>query len=88
VTMFITLEGRTPCELCGYRIRHLLCATVRVSKRSMRTTGTSLGAYEFYYCPECGTEVSGGETGRRFRLLPDDAAAVAAYRQQRWPVPA
>ena len=38
--MFVTLEARTSCGLCGYQIRVTMCGTARVNKRSMRVEPT------------------------------------------------
>jgi hypothetical protein len=82
----VTLETCIPCP-CGYRIRAIMTATVRVNKRSMRTTGPMLGFIEHTRCPQCGAEVQRGEMEREpYRLAEEDAVKVAEYRKRRWGV--
>lgn len=82
--MTVTLETAYPCP-CGHRIRAIMTATVRVNKRSMRTTGPMLGFIEHTHCPECGAEVPRGAVEREpYRLSEKDAALVAEYRKRKW----
>jgi hypothetical protein len=71
-----------PCP-CGLRPRGVEVATVRVNRRTLRTTGFVLGAMP-WRCDECGLPAPDRVTVRRW-LDPADAAAVAAYRARRWP---
>ena len=88
--MIVSLETRTPCQGdgCSRPIRMIMTATVVINKRSMRTTGTLIGAFEFIRCPDCGTEVQrGGEIPREpYRLVAEDAVKVAEYRKRKWGV--
>lgn len=80
------MECRVPCLLCGYLHRVIMTATVVVNKRSMRTNGVMLGGYQYARCPECGTPAGRDSSSPRtpYRLFPDSAANVAAYRLHRW----
>lgn len=84
--MFVSLEARTPCLLCGFRDRVIMCGMARVNKRSMRVRGPLLGATGHWKCPECGT-VAQGELKPRSSYVLDEisARAVADYRARRWP---
>lgn len=83
--MLVTLEARTPCMLCGFRFRILMFASVRVNKRSMRTTAPMIGALGEHRCPECGTPNAGDLRPRTTYVLdPESVAKVAQYRQRRW----
>jgi hypothetical protein len=80
--MFLTLEGRVPCVLCGYRIRCLRMNTFRINKRSMRSQGTGLCWME-RSCPECGT--ANHSEPSTYVISATDRPKVAAYRAKRWP---
>jgi hypothetical protein len=84
------MESSVACtgDGCGRAIRLIMTATVVVNKRSLRTVGIILGGFEHTRCPDCGTEVprSGVVPREPYRLMPDDAAKVAAYRRRRWGV--
>jgi hypothetical protein len=85
--MTVTLWADSPCLLCGYRIRVLMVATVRVNRRSMRTTGPGLGGFQYVRCPECGTDNRTGiavAPRSPYRLVGEDARRVAEYRHRRW----
>ena len=84
--MFVTLEARTPCLLCGFRDRVIMTGTARVNKRSLRVKGPLLGSVGYWKCPECGTQAQ-GELKPRSPYVLDDASAreVAAYRARRFP---
>jgi hypothetical protein len=93
--VMVTLTARTPCAFCGYLFRVFRFSSVRVNRRSLRETGTSLvaigpgGARGFpprHECPECGEPVitSGSVPVSEYRLDPEDLAAVGAYRAKRW----
>lgn len=88
--MIVSMESSVACtgDGCGRSIRLIMTATVAVNKKSMRTVGTLLGGFEFNRCPDCGTEVprSGVVPREPYRLMPDDAAKVAAYRRRKWGV--
>jgi len=86
--MFVALECTIPCGLCGCRVQAFMMGTARVNKRSLRVTGPLLGALRFPSCPECGTDIrSDGLVPRSaYRLCPEDAAKVAAYRMRKWGV--
>jgi hypothetical protein len=83
--VFLALEARSPCLLCGYLIRLVMCGTARVNKRSMRVRG-SLGYWAYRACPECGTPVARASMvpATPYVLTPGDAARVAEYRAKRW----
>ncbi len=84
--MFVTLESRTPCALCGFRARIIMCGSARVNRRSMRTTAPTIGATGYARCPECGTTARGELSPRSpYLLVPEDARRVAEYRERRWP---
>lgn len=71
-----------PCPMCGYRNVGILSTSVRVNKRSLRTTGGGLGM-DPRRCRECGFPM-GSPVGRRMVLDAKDAAKVAAARARRW----
>jgi hypothetical protein len=79
----VTLVTRDPCW-CGYLREGLLFPTVRINKRSMRSHGVNLGVYPGR-CEECGRDTSCDPTRLVWRLDPDSAAKVRAYRLRRWP---
>lgn len=83
--MFLVLEGRTPCLLCGYRIRALLMDTFRINKRSLRKTGKgpSMGWVE-RSCPECQTPNHHVPPAETYRLTPRDQLKVDAYRANKF----
>ena len=84
--MFAVLNATTPCLLCGYRVKVIMCGSMRVNKCSLRITGPLLGGVMYRRCPECGTGIDGEVVPRsRYVLAPDIAAKVAAYRARRWP---
>lgn len=85
--MFVTMEARTSCWLCGYQIRVVMCGSARVNKRSMRVE-TTLGAFAYADCPECGSDVRSASSVPRtaYRLRAEDAAKVSEYRQRKWGV--
>ena len=85
--MFVALEARTPCPLCGYQIRVTMCGTARVNKRSMRVEPT-LGWLAYSRCPECRTEVRSASSVPRtaYRLSAESDAEVIAYRERKWGV--
>jgi hypothetical protein len=85
--MFVTLEARTSCPLCGYQIRVIMCGSARVNKRSLRVEPT-LGALAYNRCPECRSDVRSASSVRRtpYRLRAEDAAKVIEYRQRMWGV--
>ena len=84
--MFVALEARSPCLLCGCQIRFIMCGSARISKRSVRVE-TSLGGFAFHRCPECGTEVGGSSVPMTpYQMCPKDAAKVSEYRQRKWGV--
>ena len=83
--MFVALEARTPCPLCGYQIRVSMCGTARVNKRSLRVKPT-LGWLAYSRCPECRTEVRSASSVPRtaYRLSAESDAEVIAYRERKW----
>jgi len=83
------MRADSPCTLCGYRIRLVMVGTARVNKRSMRVSST-LGAWQYNDCPECGTPVARGSAApvTAWVLMPGDAAKVAEYRERRFGVAA
>jgi rRNA maturation protein Nop10 len=85
--VFVTMEARTSCPLCGYQIRVIMCGSARINKRSMRVEPT-LGALSYSTCPECGSDVRSASSVPRsaYVLRPDDAAKVSEYRQRKWGV--
>jgi hypothetical protein len=80
----VTLEARSPCLLCGYRLKSWSFPSARVNKHSIRITGPSIICGPLRECPECGTPAA-GELRMRYRLVPESVADVAAYRARRWP---
>jgi hypothetical protein len=78
--MTVFLEFRTPCALCGYRLRGWQCRTIRINKHSLRTTDRAgLGAYD-RACPECSWPADGAPwtfagLGRADRVKVDAARA-------------
>ena len=84
--MFVTLEARTPCLLCGFQDRVIMMGTARVNKRSLRVKAPLIGMNGHWRCPECGTEAQGELRPRsRYVLDVDSARDVTAYRARRWP---
>jgi len=86
--VFVALETRVTCPSCSHGIRFTAFATVRVNKRSLRTTGggTVLGAYEDWKCPGCREVIPRDRPLDRepYRLADEDAAKVAEYRKRKW----
>ena len=83
--MFVTFRSSSPCALCGFRFRILMCVTVRVNKRTLRGTGTMIGALGEHRCPECGWPNRGEMMPRSpYVLDPEDAVKVAEYRKRRF----
>lgn len=80
------MEASVSCVLCGWRIRLARVATVRVNRRSLRC---QRGLTSFPgRCLECGTGNSGTIAPGMWRLMPESAVRVAAYRQRKWPAQA
>jgi hypothetical protein len=86
--MIVTLETSVSCPSCRHPIRFVAVATIRVNKRSARTVGNGiiLGAFEDHRCPQCRKEIpqTGALDREPYRLVPEDAAKVAAYRKRKW----
>ena len=86
--MFVALETRVTCPSCSYKIRFTAFATVRVNKRTLRTTGSGvmLGAYEDWKCPGCREVIPRDKPLDRepYRLSDEDAVKVAEYRRRKW----
>jgi len=88
--MFVALETLVTCPApgCGYKIRFLAFATVRVNKRSLRITGggTVLGAFEDWKCPGCREVIPRDRPLDRepYKLSDEDAVKVREYRRKRW----
>ena len=84
--MFVALLASTPCLLCNYRHRVIRFSDVRVNKASLREKSVSLVSLGAHFCPECGEQNAGELVPvSAYRLAPEDAAKVAAYRARRWP---
>lgn len=85
--MFVAMNARTSCWLCGYQIRVIMCDTARVNKRSIRVW-TTLGAFAYSTCPECGSDVRSASSVPRsaYRLDAESEAKVIAYRERKWGV--
>lgn len=81
--MTITFLTTDPCGVCGYHRHGVRVVSMRVNKRSMRSTGDSLVMLP-YRCRECG-RVTGIAVELAWRLSPESAAKVRAYRLRRWP---
>jgi hypothetical protein len=83
--MFVGLESRSRCFLCGYQHRVIQCCDIRVNKSSLRVTGPALVSVGRRLCPEC-REPNVGEfiPISPWRLVPKDAAKVSEYRQRKW----
>lgn len=88
--MIVTLETRVSCPFCGHPIRYIAVATVRINRRSLRTTGSGvmIGALEDWRCPACRQELprDGPLDREPYRLGEEDAAKVAEYRRRKWGV--
>lgn len=86
--MIVALKTRITCPTCSHKIGYFAVATVRINKRSLRTTGGGaiLGALEDWQCPGCGTPVPRDKPLDRepYTLADKDAAKVAAYRKRKW----
>lgn len=82
--MFVTMIQTDPCGVCGYVRKGYLFPTVRVNKRSIRSVRGTTIRVTLDRCRECGS-VTGMPPVDRWRLLPEDAAKVDAYRLKRWP---
>jgi len=83
--MYVTLEARSPCVLCGFRFRFVMFGPVRVNKRSMRTTGPVIGTSGEHACPECRWPNRSDLAPRSpYVLDTESVAAVAEYRLKRW----
>ncbi len=81
--MTLTFLTSDPCGVCGYHRHGVMVVSMRVNKRSMRSTGTSL-CFVLQRCRECNC-VTPLLTEQRWRLDPDSAEMVQAYRLRRWP---
>jgi predicted RNA-binding Zn-ribbon protein involved in translation (DUF1610 family) len=79
--VIVTLRTNVSCPNCGHKVRFFAVATVRVNKRSMRTTGDGPwpGAFKDHPCPGCGEEIPRDRPLDRepYRLSPEDAEKVA-----------
>jgi len=87
--VFLTLKARLPCVLCGYGLTCLIMDTFKVNKRSLRKS--SKGPAIIWVdrnCPECLTRNDLQPPYDQYRVTPDGAAKVAAYRQQKWGIAA
>ena len=82
--MMLMLEARSPCLLCGYQLACWAYPHARVNKHSIKVTGPSITAGPYWECPECGT-ASVEALHVRYRMRPESAAEVDAYRAKRWP---
>lgn len=81
--MTVTFEITDTCAICGCRVRGFSVRTVRINKRSMRTTDRA-GIGFCLPCPECG----GGwapDVSSTYRLEGPSAAKVRLYRERKWP---
>jgi hypothetical protein len=84
--MFVALEARSRCLLCGFRDRVIMMGTARINKRSMRVQGPLIGSLGYRSCPECGiTEQGEMQPRSEYVLTAKDAVKVAEYRERRWP---
>lgn len=81
--MTVTFITADPCGVCGYRRHGVRVTPMRINKWSMRSTGDSLVMLPSR-CQECG-RVTGTAVVQTWRLSPDSAAKVRAYRARRWP---
>lgn len=81
--MTVTFELRQRCVVCGNAQRGFMVRTIRVNKRSLRSTDTGgIGAL-VDPCVECGHR--NGRQGFHYAgLAPKDQAKVAEYRARRW----
>jgi hypothetical protein len=87
--MFLALEARTPCVLCGYLIRALLMDSFRINKRSIRKADKSPAiCWVERHCPECGTRNHHAPEHEAYRITEKDRPKVAAYRAKKWGVAA
>jgi endogenous inhibitor of DNA gyrase (YacG/DUF329 family) len=88
--MIVSFKTRISCPTCQHKIGYFAVATVRINKRSLRTTGGGaiLGALEAWKCPGCGTPVPRDRPLDRepYKLSDEDAVKVAAYRLKKWGV--
>jgi hypothetical protein len=87
--VIVAMETRVSCPFCGHLIRYFTVATVRVNRRSLRTTGSGammIGALEDWKCPGCREPVPHDRPLDRepYRLSDEDAAKVAEYRKRKW----
>lgn len=84
--MTVTLQTRISCPGCSRKIGYTTVATVRVNKRSMRSTGVMIGWLEDSPCPGCGELLPKDRPLDRepYALVPADAEKVAAYRLVKW----
>ncbi len=86
--VIVTLETKVKCPACQHPIRFIAIATVRINRRSMRTTGTGpmLGAFEDWKCPGCREVIprDGALDREPYRLVPEDEMRVAEYRRKKW----
>lgn len=86
--MIVALETRISCPSCGHKIRYTAVATVRINRRSIRTSGNGvmIGMFEDHRCPGCREEIPRDRPLDRepYALVPEDAVKVAAYRLAKW----
>lgn len=83
--MFLTLKARLPCALCGYGLTCLIMDTFRVNRRSLRKSSTGPAIiWVDRRCPECGTRNDSRPSSEWYRVTPDSAVQVTAYRERKW----
>lgn len=82
--MTVTFELRQRCVVCGNRQRGFMVRTVRVNKRSIRSTDTGGIGAVFDPCVECG-HPNGREGFVYAGLDRKSHARVDDYRARRWP---
>lgn len=92
--MIITLECRAACPVCGYLLAAYAFPTVRVNRRSLRQLPGACLRVNPGRCPECGLDAGlrspapSTALASPWRIRPESAAEIAAYRARRWPEPA
>ena len=86
--MIVALQTRVTCPSCGYKVRYVAVATVRVNRRSIRATGNGamIGMFEDHKCPGCREGLLRDRPLDRepYAMVPEDAVKVAAYRLAKW----
>ena len=82
--MNVVMFAFQPCVVCGHRDPWVWAGSVRVNKRSMRTSGTWIIAGP-HRCMECGASQHCDAAPTRWRVREEGERRLIEYRERRWP---